>query len=107
MSYYIDQAIDDLTRSQFVAQIERVSENPNIVRIRLHKGSDLLVHLSEQYTFTKDDYRLARPHLRPGSFILLVDRCAGATGEAEHVANHDNIRILTTDRILDVLASGG
>lgn len=107
MSYYIDGAIEDLSRSQYVAQIQTVSQDPVILRLSLKGGAgDRLVLLSEQYTFTADDYRSARRHLSPGDFILLVDGDAGSTGDAEIRGKHDDIQIVSMSQLLEILARG-
>jgi len=107
MSYDVDAAIEDLSQSQYVSQVQTVSRDPVVLRLSL-KGElgERLVLLSEQYTFTADDYRSARPHLSPGDYILLIDRDAGATGDAETRANHDDIQIVSMSQLLEILARG-
>ena len=104
---YMDGAIEDLSHSQYVAQMQPVSQDPVILRLFLKGGlGERLVLLSEQYTFTADDYRSARTHLSPGDYILLVNGDAGATGDAETRAKHDDIQIVSMSQLLVILARG-
>lgn len=107
MSVSISRVVADLSQNQFVAQVEQVHEDPVVLSIRRHKGSNLLVLLSDEYAFSADHYRVARRHLPPGGLILLVDEDSNATDEARRAAKHTNSRIVTINEILDLLAVDG
>ena len=81
-----------------IEELARVASNvrPYILRVDIPGKETVLVLLSSSYTFTIDEYMMARRTLNEGDAILLVDRSAGPTGEAEKRAKRDGIFLGTT-----------